>query len=569
MNHKLLPILSLFLLVLFACDSKKEVELVAVGGKVYGGEFSFMSTEKVDNLFPISSVDVYSQRLNSQIYESLLKLNYENMKVIPGIAESYKVSSDAKVFTFKIRKGVKFHDDECFGGEGREVTAHDIKYTLEMACSGLKINKMSYLLVDRIVGAKDFHKQSKSTLPKSGIKGIKVIDDHTLEIQLIENFVGFDKILTHTNLGIIPHEAFDKYGADVKNHPVGTGPFMLDKMDKDGITLKRNPNYWRKDDLGNQLPFLDKVVMKYAKDKKSELLAFRNKEIDLVLEIPVENIENILGTLQDAQAGKNVKHKVESKSSMSMNYIAFACQSDEFKNPDVRRAFNLAIDRKEIVDTWLMGEGWPAENGFVPSMENYPNNKVKGHQFDVAKAKALMASAGYPEGKDFPVLDFYVNAIEGSAPHKMCMGIASQIKKNLGVDLKIKLVSMDQREKAIESGKAKIWRTGWIADYPDPETFLSLFYSGNMGMNAAQMNSFKFQNPQYDALYSKAVKEMDDNKRNELYLKCDQMIIDQAPVMPVVTEDFMIMVNARARDFKINSMEVLDFSTIFIKEPRD
>jgi peptide/nickel transport system substrate-binding protein len=293
MKNTLLIALSSLALIISSCGSETAEQRTAVGGKLYGGEFKFMSSEKVDNLFPISTVDLYSQRLNSQIYEPLLKLDIETMKVVPSIAESYKVSEDAKTFTFKIRKGVKFHADACFNGEGRELTVQDVKYTLEMACSGLKINKMSYLLVNRIQGAKEFYAMSKRSFVPSGVSGIRIIDNATLEIRFIESFIGFDKILTHTNLGIFPKEAYEMYGSEIKKHPVGTGPFMLEKMETSGITLKRNPVYWRKDELGNQLPFLDKVIMSYAKDKKSELLAFRKKEVDLVLEIPVENIENI------------------------------------------------------------------------------------------------------------------------------------------------------------------------------------------------------------------------------------------------------------------------------------
>lgn len=561
-------IASVALLVLSSCGSKEPEQLNAVGGKLYGGEFRFMSSEKVDKLFPVATTDIYAQRLNAQIFEPLLKLDPENQKVVPSIAESFTVSGDAKKFTFKIRKGVKFHTDACFDGDAREVTAEDVKYSLEMACSGLKTNKMSYLLVDRIVGAKEFYKKSKSSLPEGGVSGIKVIDANTVEISLVESLVGFDKILTHTNLSIFPREAYEKYGNEIAKHPVGTGPFMLEKMDEKGITLKRNPNYWKKDELGNRLPFLDKVVMTYAKDKKSELLAFRNKEIDLVLEIPVDEIENILGSLQDAQAGKNVKHKVESKSSMSMGYVAFACESPEFKDPAVRKAFNLAVDRNEIVNKYLLGEGWPAEHGFVPSLEGYPNENIKGHKYNVEQAKALMAKAGFKDGKGFPVIDFYVNAKEGSAPHQMCVGIADQIKRNLGVELKIKLCTIEEREKAIASGKAKIWRSGWIADYPDAENFLSLFYSGNIRENSAEVNAFKYRSVNYDNMFSKAVKELDLTKRNELFAKCDQIIVDEAPVMPMLTDDFMIMINARVREFKTNSMEHLDFSSIFIKEPR-
>ena len=555
------------LFLLNGCDLEEKTNKKAVGGKYYGGDFKFMSSERVNNLFPVSSVDIYSQRLNSQIYESLVKLDVSSMKIVPSIAESFEMSEDGKTYTFKIRKGVRFHEDECFQGKPREVTAKDVKYALEFACSGLAFNKMSYLLVNRIEGAAEFYKKSQRNLPKSGVSGIKVLNKRTIQIKLDDPFIGFDKILAHTNLGIFPREAFEKYGADITKNPVGTGPFMLDVLNENGVTLKRNNHYWRKDNLGNQLPFLDKIVMTYVKDKKSEILAFRKKEIDLVLEVPVDYIENILGTLREAQNGKNVKHKVISTASMSINYVAFNCESAEFKNPAVRKAFNLAINRDEIVEKSLLGEGWPANNGFVPSMDNFDYSKVTGYSYNVIKAQQLLAQAGFPKGKGFPVLEFYVNAINGSSVHKMCIGIAQQLQQNLSIRLKIKLCSLAEREKAIASGKAKIWRSGWLADYSDPENFLSLFYSGKNLTNSAQVNNFRFRNKVYDALFEAALKELDEQERNDLLATCDQMIIDEAPVMPIMTDDFMVMINTRIQDFKTNSMENLDFSELFIREP--
>ena len=555
------------LFLLNGCSSEEKTNKKAVGGKYYGGDFKFMSSERVNNLFPVSSVDIYSQRLKAQIYESLVKLDVSSMKIVPSIAESFEMSEDGKTYTFKIRKGVRFHEDECFEGKPREVTAKDVKYALEFACSGLDFNKMSYLLVNRIEGAAEFYKKSQRNLPKSGVSGIKVLNKRAIQIKLDDPFIGFDKILAHTNLGIFPREAFEKYGADITKNPVGTGPFMLDVLNENGVTLKRNNHYWRKDNLGNQLPFLDKIVMSYVKDKKSEILAFRKKEIDLVLEVPVDYIDNILGTLREAQNGKNVKHKVISTASMSINYVAFNCESAEFKNPAVRKAFNLAINRDEIVEKSLLGEGWPAHNGFVPSMDNFDYGKVTGYSYNVIKAQQLLAQAGFPKGKGFPVLDFYVNAIKGSSVHKMCIGIAQQLQQNLNIRLKIKLCSLEEREKAIASGKAKIWRSGWLADYSDPENFLSLFYSGKKLTNSAQVNNFRFRSKVYDALFEAALKELNEQDRNNLLATCDQMIIDEAPVMPIMTDDFMVIINTRIRDFKTNSMENLDFSELFILEP--
>jgi peptide/nickel transport system substrate-binding protein len=571
MRFKLISLFLLTGLVFSSCSDPEETteNLVAKGGKKYGGEFKFMSTEKVNSLFPTFSGDVYSMRLISQIYESLLVVDPMSGKVSPGVAESFTVSDDAKVYTFKIRKGIKFHKDECFGEDSHELDAEDVKFSLDMACSGLKDNKIYYLLIDRIKGAKDFFDKSKSKLPKGGVSGIKVKDKHTVEITLTESFAGFEKVLTHRSLGIMPREAYDKYGKNAGTHPVGSGPFALESFSSDKVVLKRNPDYWRKDEFGNKLPFLSKVEMTYAKNKRSELMAFRKSEIDLVLELPVEEIEHILGTLQEAQAGKNVKHKVDSEMSMSMMFVALANESEEFSDVRVRKAFNMAIDRDEIIDVHLEGEGWAATNGFVPKVGDYPNDNVKGHKFNVEKARSLMSQAGYPNGKNFPKLDFYVNGIEGSSIHNASKAIANQLKKNLNVDLNIVLCTIDEREEAIASGKAKIWRSGWIADYPDAENFLTMFYGANIRDNASSLvNAFHYQNDQYDALFKKALVESDPDKRNALLVKCDQLIIDDAAVMPIMTDDHVVMINARVRDFKATPMEDLNITSVFIKEAR-
>lgn len=565
--HRRFIVLVAFITV-FISSCKEDQEVVTgKGGVVYGGEFKFMSFEKVENLFPLSTVDLYAQRLNSQIFETLVKLNLSTLAIEPALCESYEISDDAKTFRFKIRKGVYFHDDPCFGGKGRELTPQDIKYSLEMACSGLSINKMSYLLINRIQGAKSFYQQSKKALPKAGVSGIRLLGKNTIEIRLLQPFEGFLKVLTLTNLGVFPREAYAFYKEKIGRHPVGTGPFSLEKLDEKGAVLSRHLKYWRKDKLGNQLPFIDKISMTYAKDKRSELIAFRKKEIDIVLEIPVEEIEYILGSLKDAQAGKNVIHRVESHPSISTHYIGFACESPEFKDERIRRAFAMAINREELVEKWLLGEGWPSTNGFVPTMDNYNSADVQGVLFNPKEAQRLIAQAGFPSGKGFPQLDFYVNAVRGSAAHNMCKGIVAQLKRNLGIPLKIILCSLEERERAVRSGKAKIWRSGWIADYPDPENFLSLFYGGNKANVVTTINDFRFQNKSFDALYESAQRELDEEKRNRLFVRCDQILVDQSPVIPLFTDDYLVMVNIRVRNFETNEMENLDFSTIFIKEP--
>ena len=560
-------ILSAFLL--FSCGNDSETpQKEGVGGKFYGGTFRFMSSEKVQKLFPLAANDIYAQRLNAQIFETLLSLDSKTLEVKPCLASSYQVNEDATCFTFNIRKGVQFHEDDCFKGKKRFLTAEDIKFSLEMACTPDSYNDMTDILVSHIVGGDVFYRKSANKHILKGIPGIRVLDPYTLEIRLKESFRSFDKILTNSTLGIFPREAIEKYGDKVTEHPVGTGPFILESMSFEQISLVRNPNYWRTDDLGNKLPFLDQVIVTYAQTKRSEIMAFRNKEIDLVLEIPVDEIQNILGSLKEAQAGKNVTHRVESHPGMKVSFLAFDCSSKEFSDVRVRRAFNLVLDRKHIVESWLSGEGWATQSGFVPNIPGFDSDKVNGYTFDAEQARTLMAQAGYSKTKKFPTLDLYVNAKKGSAQHKMCLGIVAQLKNTLGISMRIRLCTYKEWEKAVASGKAKIWRSGWVADYPGADNFLGLFYSGNMGSNKKIQNEFHFLNERFNSMFEDAAREGDPLKRESLLIACDQLIVDEVPAIPILTDDVLIMINARVRDFYTNSMEVLDFSSIFIKEPR-
>lgn len=550
--------------LLTGCEENKisEDTILAKGGVRYGGEFRFMSKEKVSDLFPLKITDVYANRISSQIFEGLLKIDPSNTQVIPALAESMEVSDESKLFTFKLVKGVYFHDNECFeGGKGREVKASDFKYSLEFACSNHKLNSLSWLLKDKVVGAKEYFEGSANE-----VSGIKVLDDYTLQIELKVPFSAFDKLITHNGLSVFPKEAFDKYGDDIVSNPVGTGAFKLETLADDKIVLSRNPNYWRKDEFNNPLPFLDKVIMTYSKDKTDELLSFRAEEIDLVLDIPVEEVENVLGTLSEAQEGKNVKHKVDSKTSMSINYYGFSHKSEIFAKKDVRMAFNLAIDREALIETWLEGEGWASKNGFVPSMKDYPWATVNGYKFKPEEAKSLLSKAGYPDGKGFPVVDLYVNTVEESGTHKLAKAVKFSLEQNLGVKINIKLCTIEERENAIRSGDAIFWRTGWVADYPDPENFLQLFYGGNVGAADVNINPFNYNNSSFDALFEAAMEETDLQKRMKLLAECDQLIIDDAVVMPLLTDDFITMVNLKVRKFVTNEMQQLDFSTVFIKE---
>ncbi|TSJ46420.1 ABC transporter substrate-binding protein [Fluviicola chungangensis] len=549
-------------------DSVNVEDLKAIGGAKYGGTFRFMSSEKIEALIPLQATTLYTQRITSQLFDPILRLDASGSKVIPSVAESFSVSADGKSYTLNIRKGIYFHPDECLDGEGRELTAEDVKFTLDMSCSGLKINEISFMLNDRVVGASEFNKATKTQFKPGGVSGIKVLDRYKVQINLVEAFAGFDKLLTYTGFGIFPKEAYDFYRDELKKHPVGTGPFMLEEFSDKGLKLKRNPNYWAKDQFGNQLPFLAAIELSYTKNKRSELIAFRERKIDLVLEIPSDEVDNILGSLQEAQEGKTVKHKVDSKQSFSVTFLGMSERNPVFKDVRVRKAINHAIDRIGLVNQTLQGEGYPVLNGFIPNTEFFPANRVKGPDFNVSKANALLAQAGYPDGKGFPAMVIYVSGNKDATNHLLAKGIAKQLKEHLGLSISVELVDFEKRNEYVKSGKASLWVSGWIADYPDGESFLSIFYGKYANLDSEFMNPFKYRNSRFDELYVRLNKEQDEKKRTDIMVECDQQIVDDAVVVPLVNDDFITMINSRVRNFKTNSLENLDFSNIFIKEPK-
>ena len=559
---KVIALIGLFLIVL-SCSSENTKQPIAVGGPIYGGTLKVLFSEKIFSLFPLSIESVYQQRLSNQIFETLLKFDFEGDTIVPSLCENYSVENEGKKYVFHLRQNVYFQDDACFiNGVGRLLTADDIKFSLEFACSGLPENKVFHLFEKIIEGAESFQDKTKFSLGNNAVSGIKVIDKHTLSITLVAPFGDFEKILTHSNLGVFPREAYEKYQSEITEHPVGTGPFKIGTWSKDEITLVRNEKYWKKDAYGNKLPYLDAVSVQYSKNKKAELIAFKDGKIDLILDIPGNEIENTIGTLEEAQAGKNVKHKLYSKKSLSVNFLAFTNHIEPFNNIDVRRAFNLAIDRNNLIKTSLNGQGYPITNGFVPTIEGYPSEKIKRQKSDVEEARRFLEKAGYPNGEGFPVVEFYTSAAQESISLQLVYGIRDEIKEKLNIDLKIVHDSQQNRVKAIASGEAIIWKNAWVADYPDPLSFLEIF--GNYNPNSSfsfdtQKNSRKFAQ-----MLNQATLERDGAKRNELYLKCDQMIVDQLPLILLYNDDFISMVNAKVRNFQTNSMEQLDFSKIFI-----
>jgi peptide/nickel transport system substrate-binding protein len=546
----------------------------AKGDVYYGGVFRMNEVEDFRNLYPLSVTEVTSDRITKQIYEGLIKQSQDELTILPSLAEQLEFNSDATVWTFFIRKGVKFQDDACFpDGKGRELTANDFKYCFDLLCTESSNNQhFNATFKDRVLGANEYYQSTIDKKPLAGgVAGIKVINDNTIQITLSKPFSGFLNILSTSGCWVFPKEAVEKYGADMRTKCVGTGPFQV-KSVKEGetVVLERNPNYWDIDEFGNQLPYLDALKFSFIKEKKSEFMEFKRGNLDMIFRLPVEMISDILGELDHAKE-TNAPFEMQVVPAMSIYYYGFQHQSEAFKKKDVRLAFNYAIDREKIVNNILQGEGIPGIYGIVPpSFAGYENNKLKGYSFDVDKARKYMAAAGYPNGKGFPKITLQTNSGGANRNLQISEAIQKMLKENLNVDVDINILPFAEHLEQLESGKALFWRSGWIADYPDPETFLTLLYGKNVPANVSEksyLNTVRYQSNKFDTLFTQAMHELDDRKRMGLYLEADQTAINDGAIMPVFYDENYRLLKPYVKNFPANAMEYRDMTRVYF-EPK-
>lgn len=559
--------------LLFSCGETQnkipKEKRIAIGDVSYGGVFKINETEDFKTLYPLSVTLSLEQRIINQIYEGLVKLDQNDLTISPALAEKWEVNEDATSYTFHLRKGIMFHDNDCFdNGKGREVTAADFKYCFDKLCVGEASNKMYWLFEERVKGAQEYHQSIKNKKPlEGGISGVKVIDDYTLQIDLNYSFAGFLNIVSHSACAVYPKEAVETYKSDMRTNCIGTGPFRLKKIkESETVILERNPFYWDVDEYGNQLPYLDGIKFSFNKEKKAELLNFKKGNLDMVFRLPLEMIDDVVGELEDAKKGGNRPYIMQVEPALSVYYLGFQHQLEPFNNIHVRKAFNYAIDREAIVTYTLQGEGRPAIHGIVPPFKGYDYENVKGYEFSVKKAKEHMKKAGFPNGKGFPQITFQINSGGGGRNVQIAEVVQKMLIENLDIDVKIEQMQLTQQQMKIESGTAIFWKAAWGADYPDPENFLNLLNGENVPENlntSTYINSMRYQNSKFDSLFNIALREVNDVKRFELYRQADQQASDDAATMPIFYDENTRLLQVNVKNFPSNAMEHRDMSRVY------
>ncbi len=486
-----------------------------------------------------------------QLFNTLVEID-DSLHIVPSLAKRWVISDDRLTFTFYLRDDVFFHDDPAFpDNKGRKLTAKDVEYSLARITDKQTASP----------GAWVFNRKVDSLQP------FRAIDDTTFQLKLLRPYNPILGILSMQYCSIVAKEAVEKYGTDFRRHPVGSGPFQFVAWEEgQALVLKKNDNYFEKDSAGNRLPYLDGIKVTFYDSKATEFLLLRQKQLDFMNEIEASFKDEILtkrGTLRKDWEGKI---ELQVNPYLNIEYLGILIDSTNalVKNSPlrlkkIRQAINYGFDRQKMTLYLRNSLGTPAESGFVPmGLPSFDTSAVKGYHYDPDKSRRLLAEAGFQDGKNLPVIKLLTIAIYA----EMANFIAHQLDE-LGITVQVETVQKSLLLEMTSNSTALFFRGSWIADYPDAENYLSVFYS----KNPAPPNYTRYKNPRFDALFEKALMEESDSLRYKLYQQADQLMINDAPVVPLWYDKVVRLVQTSIKGFQPNALNLLELRKTRIEIP--
>ncbi len=491
--------------------------------------FNIAVCSSMDNLQP-ALVDQHGQRLVAgAIYEGLIAYDEDNQSLQPRLAKSWKYDKDNQSLLIYLRKDVKFSN-------GKKLTAHDVKASWEYNFSNSHdwSNLSMYL---PIAGSSE-----KLAGKNLDISGIKVINEHSLKIELKKPQASFIASLTNPVFWVMD------LGAGL-TPPPGTGPYMLKEKQPEALILLRNDSYYRGQ------PRLSALNVSVFPDPAAAYKAYQEGKVDFLDEIPTEELGKI-------RSNKQYRGLLLEKPVLEIYCLGFNMGRDPYAGSYLlRRALNYAIDREYIIKNILGGTYLPAK-GIMPfGLEAY-NKGMSGYGYKPEKAKALLEEAGYPNGQGLQPLTLTHNKDAGHT--QVAREIARQLAQ-LGVTVQIQEQDWDYYKKQVNNRSMSFFRLGWAADYPDADNFLyNLFHSSKIGVS----NYFGYHNPQVDKILDASrAQYKDPAARNQLLRRAEEMIVDDAPCLWLFQKKAVKLISPDVRQLNLGRMERVDWYQVELAKP--
>jgi len=482
-----------------------------------------------------------------QIYNTLVETNNE-LNIVPSLAYKWDVSADRMTYTFHLRQDIFFHDDIVFaGGKGRKMVANDVVYSFNRIIDPATSSSGAWIFNDRIDTTNPF----------------TATNDSTFQLKLVRPFTPVLGLLSMQYCSIVPREAVEKYGKDFRSHPCGTGPFRFKEWEEgEALILLRNEKYFEMDSSGRRLPYLDAIKTTFYDNKATEFLLFRQNQLDFVNDIEASFKDEVLtkkGELRNEWKGKIVLSKHPYLNTEYLGILVDPNNENVERSPlrfsKVRQAINYGFDRRKMITYLRNSIGIPAESGFVPAgLPSFDTSLVKGYHYNPGKAKQLLAEAGFPEGRNLAPIKLLTIPIYAD----LASFIARELE-DVGIKVQVEAVQKSFLLEQTAKSQATFFRGSWIADYPDAENYLSCFYS----RNPAPPNYTRYKNPQFDALYERALLEENELARLSLYQQMDELIIKDAPIVPLWYDEVIRLSNPVLQGFTPNGLNLLELRKVF------
>ena len=477
-----------------------------------------------------------------QLYNTLVQTD-ARLNIVPSLADSWEISQDKKTYRFHLRTDVFFHDNDVFQKEKkRRLLASDVVYSLSRLLDKKTASSGAWIFNERI----------------SDVSAFQAPDDSTSELRLLTPFHPMLGLLSMQYCSIVPREVVEKYGRDFRNHPCGTGPFQFKSWEEgQDLILVKNENYFEKDSAGIRLPYLDAVKISFFDNRATEFLLLQQGRLDFMNDIDLSFKDEVLNKKGELKKDWIGRIQLSKSPYLNTEYLGIVVdsslpivQASPLRLLKIRQAINYGFDRRKMMTYLRNSIGTPAESGFIPpGLPSFDSTAVHGYHYDPVKARQLLREAGFPNGTGLPLItlrtvDIYADLASFITRQLEEVGIKVQ------VDITQKSLLLEETAKS----QALFFRASWIGDYPDAENYLSVFYSEN----PAPPNYTRYRNAAFDILYRNSLIENNDSIRYLLYRKMDQLVMNDAPVVPLWYDQVIHLVNPGVSGFEANGLNLLE-----------
>ena len=511
---------------------------VSAGNKT--GTLYWGNGTEPQSLDPQIATGVPEHHIISAVMEGLVLKDRKTLEPRPGVAESWDISDDGRVYTFYLRDNARWSN-------GDSHTAHDYAWSWWRALQPALGNLYAYMLFP-VENAQQYYEGDISDFNQVGVKAL---DDRTLQVTLKYPTPYFLQLLDHYSLFPVHQATIEKFGdADQRGtrwtyegNLVGNGPFQLvDWKINRRIVVQRNPHYWDKENVS-----LNEIIFIPIENIVTEERMFRAGQLHVTSSLPADKI-SVYREAKDPE--------LRIAPYLGTYYYRLNVRKPQLKDPRVRRALAMTVDRQKLVDNITKGGQLPAYAMTPPgTMGYFPKSDLK---FDPKGAKKLLADAGYPNGEGFPPTEILYNTNEGH--RKVAVALQDMWKKHLNIDIRLLNQEWKVYLDSESAGQYEISRAGWIGDYVDPNNFLDLFLCG--GGN----NRTGWCNEEYDRLILDVAPSMSSHsERLEVFQQAEKILLDDMPIIPIYTYTTVQLVDSSVKNFDANIMNAASYKDLYLQ----